>query len=216
MIASLLPKLLVSSAPFIALACATLLAANGSQQAGQPADDAANAEANPLEAIISRMRSAQERIEKKDTGEQTREIQQQVVSDLEKLIELVRQMSSSQSQQSPQPNPQQSAGEDSQNKQGASQQKQAIRRPAGPDKKDKSGNPQARSPDDEKREAQLLDQRGTAAVWGHLPEKLREELRNVESGKTLSKYSDLVRRYYQALAEQNKSQPREERRTRNN
>jgi hypothetical protein len=162
------------------------------------------------------MRSAQERIQKKDTGEQTREIQQQVVSDLEKLIELAKQMSANSSQQPQQPNPQQPAGEDSENKQGKSQQKQGVRRPAGPDKKDNAASPQARSPEDERREAQLLDQRGTAAVWGHLPEKLREELRNVDAGKTLSKYSDLVRRYYQALAEQNKNPPREERRSRDN
>ncbi|MEX2288405.1 MAG: hypothetical protein WD648_15015 [Planctomycetaceae bacterium] len=211
------PIRIVSGAVLVALACTSLLAESGSQPAPQPAGtDAADAETNPLDRIISRMRLAQERIQNKDTGEQTRELQQQVVSDLEKLIELAKQMSSNRSQQSPQRNPQQSAGEDSENKQDKSQQKQAVPRPAGPDKKDNAASPQARSPEDEKRAAQLLDQRGTAAVWGHLPEKLRDELRNVAAGKTLSKYSDLVRRYYQALAEQNKNPPREERRSREN
>jgi len=39
-------------------------------------------------------------------------------------------------------------------------------------------------------------------IWGHLPPQLREELLNVYSEKYLPKYEDLVRKYYEALADE--------------
>src|SRR5688572_3601022 len=51
----------------------------------RPPTDASASELNPLETAIARMRDAQKRIEKKDTGKETREIQRQVISDLDKL-----------------------------------------------------------------------------------------------------------------------------------
>jgi hypothetical protein len=40
------------------------------------------------------------------------------------------------------------------------------------------------------------------AVWGHLPPKLREKMLNLPHDKTLPKYSEHIRRYYESLAEQ--------------
>ncbi len=45
---------------------------------------------NPLEEAIKGMRSAQDRITEKDTGEETREIQEQVVANLKKLIDMMK------------------------------------------------------------------------------------------------------------------------------
>jgi hypothetical protein len=42
-------------------------------------------------------------------------------------------------------------------------------------------------------------------VWGHLPPQLREQLLNVYTEKYLPKYEDLVRAYYEALAEQQRA-----------
>ena len=44
----------------------------------------------------------------------------------------------------------------------------------------------------------------TKDVWGHLPPHLREQLLNVYSEKYLPKYEELVRQYYEALAEQSR------------
>ena len=45
---------------------------------------------NPLEEAIKGMRSAQDRITEKDTGEETREVQEQVVANLQKLIDMMK------------------------------------------------------------------------------------------------------------------------------
>ena len=39
-------------------------------------------------------------------------------------------------------------------------------------------------------------------IWGHLPEKLRNEMKNVGFVRFLPKYEDLIRDYYKRLAEQ--------------
>jgi hypothetical protein len=44
----------------------------------------------------------------------------------------------------------------------------------------------------------------TKDVWGHLPPHLREQLLNVYSEKYLPKYEELVRQYYEALAQQSR------------
>jgi hypothetical protein len=51
---------------------------------------ATDATKNPLEEAIQGMRSAQERIQGKDTGKETREIQEDVVANLQKLIDLAK------------------------------------------------------------------------------------------------------------------------------
>jgi hypothetical protein len=44
-------------------------------------------------------------------------------------------------------------------------------------------------------------------VWGHLPDRLRQEMDLYYREKFMPRYSDLLRRYYAALAEQKKSGP---------
>ena len=39
-------------------------------------------------------------------------------------------------------------------------------------------------------------------IWGHLPPALRQQLLNIREEKYLPKYGDLVRQYFEALAEQ--------------
>lgn len=52
-------------------------------------------------------------------------------------------------------------------------------------------------------EAELRRQRRLReAVWGHLPPALREQMLNLPHDKSLPKYTDHIRRYYEALAEQ--------------
>lgn len=49
-----------------------------------------------------------------------------------------------------------------------------------------------------------LKERVVKDVWGHLPPHLRDQLLNVYGEKYLPKYEDLVRRYYEVLAEQSR------------
>ncbi|MBI3465067.1 MAG: hypothetical protein HY000_18725 [Planctomycetes bacterium] len=42
------------------------------------------------------------------------------------------------------------------------------------------------------------------AVWGHLPAKLRDEMQQAFKETNLPKYSTMIERYFQAIAEQGK------------
>jgi hypothetical protein len=58
---------------------------------------------------------------------------------------------------------------------------------------------QAEKPEDPLKERVVKD------VWGHLPPHLRDQLLNVYGEKYLPKYEELVRKYYEVLAEQSRT-----------
>lgn len=176
---------------------------------------------NPLDAIIERMRAVQQRLLKTETDQETRELQTQIVKDLDVLIEKLKNQPPPKSNQNQQPPP--PMGENDQNvpprglgqpkpqnseKQGSGEEKQqpgtASNQTQG-EKSRQSSNPagqQRRSAEEE-----AARQRMAKDVWGHLPPALRQELLNVYSEKFLPKYDELVRKYYEALAEQNRKNP---------
>lgn len=57
----------------------------------------------------------------------------------------------------------------------------------------------------QRRAEEQMKQRLAKDVWGHLPPQLRQELLNVYSEKYLPKYEDMVRRYYEALADESRT-----------
>ena len=65
------------------------------------------------------------------------------------------------------------------------------------------GPPDPNSPEAQKAAEEALRQKLVKDVWGHLPPSLREQLLNVYSERYLPKYDEMVRKYYEALAEQN-------------
>jgi len=172
-----------------------------------------------LERAIKGMREAQKRIESQDTGTQTRETQEQVVRDLDKLIDLIRQQLQQAQQQSQKQKQKQQKDKqkplakvelDPQNSQ-KQQQKQGEPKSgqSGTDKSkqstDRTAADKAREEEAARREKLIKD------VWGHLPPALREELNNAYKENYLPKYEDQVRKYYESLAEKNKKnkpQPR--------
>jgi len=164
------------------------------------------AAADPLEDAIGQMRTVQRRIEAGDTGRQTRELQQQIVDNLEKLIERANRQQS-RPNESPQPQQQppdghkpdkQQQSNDTRSSGGKDQQKQNEDAKGSTDRVGKGRDHQA----------ELLRRRQTVKeVWGHLPPALQQKLLNIFSEKYLPKYEELVRRYYEALAEQGRKQP---------
>ena len=167
------------------------------------------AASDPLEDTIGQMRTVQKRIETGDTGPQTRRLQQQIVENLERLIERAKQQLSQPNRppQPPQPNQEPTnSGErkkpekpnNTQPSASGDQKKQDDNAKDSTDRLDKGLN----------HKAKLTHRRETAkAVWGHLPPALRKELLNVFSEKYLPQYEDLIRSYYEALAEQAQKQP---------
>lgn len=74
--------------------------------------------------------------------------------------------------------------------------------PGGKQPSDNQGNPEKpdgkpNSPNEEERRKKL-----ETDVWGHLPPALREQLLNTYGGRTLPKYEELVKQFYESLTEQ--------------
>jgi hypothetical protein len=189
---------------------------------GAAVDAAAERAGNdPLERAIQGMRVAHEQIANKKTGESTQQVQQQVVRDLERLIELAKQ----QQQQQQQPNPQSPSQQSQQQprpEQQQQEQPQQDPQPAPMPMSESSPQEAEQGPGSEdKQEAEDSEERQELArlreaelarreamlkeIWGHLPLAVRQKLLNVSGDKYLPKYEDLARRYFEALAEQEKT-----------
>ena len=166
---------------------------------------AGDSEQDPLQQAIQRMRSVQSRIGNKDAGAKTLSDQAQIVKDLEKLIEQIKQQqqagaASDSRPRNAQPQPENGeATEQSQSQpQNSAQQKPGRRQQENPKAAESTDRTEPGRPvtaEEARREELEKD------VWGHLPPALRKQLLNVYSDKFLPKYEDLVRRYYETLAE---------------
>jgi hypothetical protein len=164
---------------------------------------------NPLEEAVSGMRSAQQRIQGKDTGEETRDIQEKVVAHLQKLIDLAKQnqnrppspMSNSEppmdNQESrPMENsPMAQEPMEAENPEEAQQQPMTQERENAQDSSDEERNSQNAKAKLSPKPEMFND------VWGHLPPSVRDKLLSFGGDKYLPKYEDLARRYFEALAE---------------
>ena len=176
---------------------------------------AADEDIDRLERAIDEMRSAKQRIDAEDTGRETQKVQKQALGDLEELLKLLRKRQQCK-------NPQQNAGQNQD--ESPSQRQKADKDQGDPQNsgKNSSGNPndpsrgrrnpdksrdsQARSdPDRLAAEEQARRNQMIKDVWGHLPPHLRAAMQNAFSEKYLPKYEDLVKKYYEALAEKNRT-----------
>lgn len=159
--------------------------------------------ADPLESAVVGMRDAQSRIESADTGAQTRDIQHQVVEDLNRLIEFAKNMQRPPSEPiSSQQQQQQDSGQQPDEQTVQDAPRQDSQSAAEQDRADTQGS-QDRSRQADETEAELFSrQQLVDEVWGHLPGRLRHKLQNIYNDKALPRYEELVRRYFEALAEQ--------------
>ena len=180
-----------------------------------PETDGDNDAVDRLERAIAGMRQAQEKIDARNTGKATQDVQTQVLKDLEQLIEAIQNADPSN-----QPNlgQKQNKKQKSLKEQQRELQQQAKAAQSKPKAQEQSGKSDtgAQKAELAKDSSEKIQQQKTLEaelarrqqlskdVWGHLPPALREKLLNVYSDKYLPKYEDLVRRYYEALAERNK------------
>ena len=166
--------------------------ASDKSKTDQSLEDTAEVTVDPLQRIGQRMRTVEQRISHKDLSLDTRQLQKEIVDDLASLIEQAKKK-------------QQGAGKKPGNKGRGSAK-------AGAD----GGNPTPAPATDS---TDRVD-KGKAApaeraemkdaferFWGHLPEKLREELQNSLSEQFLPKYEKLIEEYYKRLAEERPSSP---------
>jgi hypothetical protein len=147
----------------------------------------------PLSDVIKQMRDVEQRLSKPDTGEETRQKQEQIVRKLDQVIEQLRN----------------SAGQ--QGKARIRTVEQAGNKPGG-----QQGGPGAQGntgrgvgamkPANPPKHSVLA---GDKSAWGHLPEQLRQEVDNVFNKEMpLPERVEWISRYY--LSVNKKSQSREE------
>lgn len=163
--------------------------------------------------IVERMRAAHQKLADKNTGPETQTLQQQVVAALDELLK-----------SPPQQNPNQSpprgggassgAGQSGQRAESSSKpQDQSDSQATGRDPSSRPEGPTARNrerAEDAQERAgisrpvdvnALRRRRLEVDVWGHLPEKIREQLLSTYGEKMVPQYEDLVRKFYEVLSD---------------
>jgi hypothetical protein len=152
-------------------------------------------EEHPLVKLGREMRMVQQRIEAKDTAEGTQQLQKEIAGNLAKLIE--------QAKKKPQGN--KSPG-NNQNKPGTGSAQSGA----------ESGSPQSKPGQEStqrleqgnQEQAQMNDVKDALRrIWGHLPEKEREEMIGALGEQFLPKYEQLIEAFYKRLAERPATRP---------
>ena len=158
--------------------------ATGKPMDDQDADSAAVEADNPLAKIAEQMRTVESRINERDTSAETQNLQKQIVGDLAALLEEAK-------KQGGQKKPGQGSG-------------------AGQDQAGAGGNPTAGPARDstdriERGDAEAAETADVKDVlrrmWGHLPDKARDQMQSSLSEEFLPKYQRLIEEYYKRLAE---------------
>ena len=161
-----------------------------------PASD----ESAPREEALAAMQQSFDQLRAAQIGKPTQSAQQTAVESLDTLLNQWQQRAGK--QQSLARSGQKAPNSDKTPNQDSSTSDGTGGKPTGRD------SAQARNSSDRDRtgadaEGDLRRQRQLReAVWGHLPPALREKMLNLPHDKTLPKYSEHIRRYYEALAEQ--------------
>jgi hypothetical protein len=170
---------------------------------GEPT--AAEPEKDPKEIvtrIAKNMKESENRLGKNDHADGTRQIQRDIIKDIDSLINQKRRQ---QRQQQDQQNSQSSSSrqQGSQAKQGNQRrQQQAAGRPSGQNPRPQQAS--ANNPGgggNQKKEGMGRDADLFKDIWGHLPETLRKDMDAYSRVEFMMKYSDLLKQYYTTIAE---------------
>jgi len=160
-----------------------------------------------LDQIVPRLlegtQTAAKRLVDGQLDQQTTRLQQQILDDIDALL-------ASSAPPNPPQNPPPPGSQDqqqSQDSQASDQQQSSADQPQG-SQSDGQSDPSATSKESQQRttpqgagEAERERRLGlSTAAWGHLPPKLREQMRSAFSEEYIPEYDALVRRYYEALA----------------
>ncbi len=177
-------------------------------------EEAQETPAEVLDRTVNNMRDAGEQIEAGQAGKETVQKQQRVIDDLARLIELLQNQppppQPDQNNPPQQPNPDQKPQappkdqqeqDQQQKQQQQKEEEQAQRKPAdgqdSQERQDKAKETQRRAAE----RAKLFKD-----IWGHLPEAVRNELRNNFSEEYLPKYAPEVRKYFEELAKRRRAE----------
>jgi len=163
-------------------------------------DDVLGPDADPVTRIGQKMRTVESLLEEKEQAVKAGELQNEIVRDLEALIKQLRQQQKKAS----------SGGKSQRKPQKSSRDR--VQQPAAA-KPGKPGTRESKNPanDSEARmghakkgskvDAAALDE-VIKAIWGHLPEKDRERLRQISSEEIMPNHEVAIERYFRRLADE--------------
>lgn len=150
-------------------------------------DDQGGDPAGPLAEAIKKMEEVRKRLSDTDTGDETRQKQNEIVNELERILEGLRQAQGQSSGQQRMTRRTQQAGQ---------QQGQQPGNQPGPNSDGRgTGAMQPQRPGGEESLANRKD------IWGDLPPQLREEMDNIFREEMLESKRDLIMRYFESVAE---------------
>lgn len=159
------------------------------KQRNNPEDEEGS---GPLSEVIKEMRDVEQRLGKPDTGSDTRKKQEEIVKNIDKIIEQIRNSAQGQGRvvriRQVRQAGQKSGGQPQQGAQG----------------KNAKGAPPMRPAKPPTQSVVAVDKN----EWGHLPPELREVMNNVFKEEPLPESADLIKRYYLSVSK--KGQSREE------
>jgi len=140
---------------------------------GSPGED------DPITKILNQMESSRQRLQQGDSSLSTVKLQRKIADDLAELIASMRRQqprsSTSQSQSSPGANP-----------------------------RENIGNPTDRQPRDGDATVEVAPPEAPVgrAIWGHLPKKVREQIKDSAIDEFLPSFEEMIEAYYRRLAEE--------------
>ena len=158
--------------------------------------DAEGAEAM-LKEILTRMGDSAQRLHATDPGPMTQETQRRITTNLDQLIEMMRETEQQPSSSPPKPGP-------------PGQKRERTQGPPKPGPHEEGGNQAAvqstltNSPS-KAPESNGIDIKEHTKEWGNLPDRERDLIVHGAKEESLPAYKDIIQQYYQALAEINKT-----------
>jgi len=151
-------------------------------------------EDHPLAKLGREMREVQQRIEAKDTAEGTQQKQKEIAEELAKLIEQAKKK------------PQGNKSQGNQNKPGNGSAQSGTESGMAQSKPGQQSTQRLEQGD--QTEAQMNEVKDALRrIWGHLPEKEREEMIGALGEQFLPKYERLIEAFYKRLAERPAARP---------
>lgn len=180
--------------------------------------------ADELDETVAAMREVSQRLDDQLLSADTEQLQKGIVTNIDALIEKLQSLpppsSSNTNSQSDQNSEEQNQTTEKQPQSGSQPESQeAPQEQAGADSSAGSGQQPQAGKAGESSEQNLREARERATalarrralvdeVWGHLPPTMRERLLNIQGEKLLPEYEDLIRRYYESLAEPDRKRSR--------
>jgi hypothetical protein len=178
-----------------------------------------------LSRLLKKTRTTEERLANKEVGEGTRQMQRDILKDIESLIaESQRQQNSPDNQQQQDQQGGASQGQQKQQQQGGMGQQRGQRRQMARGQRRGQRNQMARGQGEQDQQGEQQEQSAQnngkqggggnggqeemnklaevyKDIWGHLPEALRAEMMSYTREQFMDKYKDQLKRYYSTIAE---------------